>query len=161
MGEERGPNIHDPLWQREMEVGPFGLKGAQLAAAAGATKIGLSVHEIAPGRRNMPYHAHHGIEELIIVLRGRPILRTPEGERVLEEGEVVACPPGDSGAHQLINEGPDPVRVAIASSTADADFVMYPDSGKLAAMSGEWGTEEAFNLMLSTEQPLDYLDGEI
>ena len=48
-----------------------------------------------------PYHAHHGNEEWVIVRRGQPTLRTPEGEQVLEEGDVVCSPRGKDGAHQM------------------------------------------------------------
>ena len=37
------------------------------------------------------------------MLRGRPHLRTPDGWRQLDEGEVVAFPVGERGAHQLAN----------------------------------------------------------
>ena len=158
---ESGPNIFEPEWQREINQGPFALKGSRVAAAAGASKLGATVYEIAPGRRNVPYHAHHGIEELIIVLAGTPTLRTPEGERELTKGEVVACLPGDAGAHQLLNAGDEPVRVLIASSKADADFIVYPDSNKLFAQSGEWGTPDAFQKILSMEPELGYFDGEL
>ena len=38
-----------------------------------------------------------------MVLRGTPTLRTPEGERTLAEGEVVAFPAGRAGAHAIRN----------------------------------------------------------
>jgi uncharacterized cupin superfamily protein len=38
---------------------------------------------------------------LIIVLAGKPTLRTLKGECALEEGDVVACPAGRQGAHRL------------------------------------------------------------
>ncbi len=158
---EAGPNIFEPEWQRELDEGPFGMKRSRVGAAAGAGKLGAAVYEILPGRRNLPYHAHHAIEEMIIVLRGTPTLRTPEGERQLEQGEVVACPPGNAGAHQLINTTEEPVRVLIASSDADADFVVYPDSNKLAAYSGEWGSPDAFRKLIAMEPELDYLEGEL
>ena len=42
------------------------------------------------------------------MLRGTPVLRTPQGERELAEGEVVAFPAGRDGAHQSINDGEAP-----------------------------------------------------
>ena len=44
--------------------------------------LGASVYELGPGNFAI-YHFHHGAEELLVVLRGTPTLRTPEGERVL------------------------------------------------------------------------------
>jgi hypothetical protein len=42
--------------------------------------IGGSMYEVAPGKKQGPYHTHHGNEEWAIVIRGRPTRRTPEGE---------------------------------------------------------------------------------
>jgi hypothetical protein len=41
--------------------------------------------EVEPGNKLWPYHTHHANEEWVIVLRGEPTLRTPEGERTLAE----------------------------------------------------------------------------
>jgi uncharacterized cupin superfamily protein len=155
------PNIFDPSWEREVSRGPFALKGSSVGRAAGATKIGATVYEIPPGKKNLPFHSHHAVEEMIIVLSGRLSLRTPDGERELEVGEVVACPMGPSGAHQLSNVGEEPARAIVASSKADADFLIYPDSNKIQAMSGEWGTDSAFTMLVSTEPELSYFDGEL
>jgi uncharacterized cupin superfamily protein len=155
------PNIFEPEWEREFSRGPFAVRGASVAKAAGAEKLGATVYEIPPGKRNVPYHAHHAVEELVIVLAGRLSLRTPEGERELAVGEVVSCPLGARGAHGLTNVGSEPARVLIASSKADADFLVYPDSNKLQAMSGEFGSDDAFRLIVSTETELEYFDGEL
>ena len=42
------------------------------------------------------------------MLAGTPVLRTPGGERDLAEGEVVAFPVGEEGAHQVVNRGSEP-----------------------------------------------------
>jgi uncharacterized cupin superfamily protein len=159
MSEAR-PNIYSDDWQREIEHGDFAVRGSRLGVAAGAGRIGLTVYELEPGRKNLPYHAHFGVEELLVVLRGTPTLRTPEGERDLAEGEVVAFPPGRSGAHQLINRGDSTVRFLVLSSKASADLIEYPDSGKISAQSGEWGTADAVSYMLAGEPQLGYFDGE-
>ena len=95
--------------------------------------------EVQPGSRLWPYHAHHANEEWVIVLRGEPTLRTPEGEHVLKEGDVVAFPRGRDGAHQIINRTDSPVRVLMLSSMAGPDIVDYIDSGKVYAtdLAGE------------------------
>jgi uncharacterized cupin superfamily protein len=156
-----GPNIHDPAWEREFDAPPFGLKGARVAAAAGATDLGAAVYEIALGRRNLPFHAHHAIEEVIFVLRGTPTLRTLDGERELADGEVYACGRGTQAAHQLINNTDQPVRVLIVSSKAPADVIEYPDSGKVAGMSGELGGPDAWSITLRADATIGYMDGEL
>jgi uncharacterized cupin superfamily protein len=127
---------------------------------AGTTRVGLTVYELDPGKRNLPYHAHFGVEEVIVVLHGNPTLRSPAGERVLEPGEVVACPPGRDGAHQLINHDEEIVRFLVLSSKAPADLIEYPDSGKISAQAGEFGGEDSVAYMLSTETEMGYFDGE-
>jgi uncharacterized cupin superfamily protein len=154
------PNVFADLWEREVSQGRFGVRGTRVGAAAGAERLGVSVYEIEPGKRNLPYHAHFGIEELLIVLRGCPTLRTPAGERELEEGEVVAFAPGRDSAHQLINNSDAVVRYVVVSTTASADLVEYPDSFKIAAMGGGFRTPGAASYMLSTENQLGYFDGE-
>jgi uncharacterized cupin superfamily protein len=160
MSDEGRPNVYTDEWQRTMEHGSFGVRGSRVGGQAGATRVGVTVYELDPGRKNLPYHAHFGIEELIVVLKGTPTLRSPEGERTLEEGEVVACPPGRAGAHQLINRGDSVARFLMISSRASADLIEYPDSGKISAQGGEWGTADAVAYMLSTENELEYFEGE-
>ena len=81
--------------------------------------------EVEPGSKLWPYHRHHANEEWVIVLRGEPTLRTPEGEQVLEEGDVVCFPRGKDGAHQIINGTDSPIRVLMLSSMIDLDVVEY------------------------------------
>jgi uncharacterized cupin superfamily protein len=154
-------NIYTDTWEREIEHGSFKVRGTRVATAAGASRIGMTVYELEPGRRNMPYHAHFGIEEVVVVLKGTPTLRTPAGERELAEGEVAVCPPGRDGAHQLINRSDTTARFLILSSkTSGADLIEYPDSGKISAQGGEWGTPSAVAYLLASEPQLGYFDGE-
>jgi len=159
MGEQR-PNIWSGEWQRTVEHGGFGVRGTRVGALAGMAEAGMTVYELDPGKRNMPYHAHHGIEETIVVLRGTPTLRTPDGERELAEGEVAVCPRGRAGAHQLINRSDAAARFLIVSSKAPADLIEYPDSGKVSAQAGAWGTPDAVAYMLAMEPQLEYFAGE-
>jgi uncharacterized cupin superfamily protein len=160
VSETGRPNIYTQEWQRSMEHRGFGVRGTRVGTMAGATQLGLTVYELDPGKKNLPYHAHFGVEEVIVVIKGTPTLRTPDGERELAEGEVVACPPGRAGAHQLINRGEEVARFLILSSKALADVIEYPDSERISAQGGEWGAPEAVAYMLSTEPQLDYFEGE-
>ena len=160
MSEQERPNIYTEEWQRDVEHKGFGVRGTRVGAMAGTTQVGLTVYELDPGKKNLPYHAHFGIEEVLVVLKGSPALRSPQGERELAEGEVVACPPGREGAHQLINRSETVARFLIISSKALADVVEYPDSGRISAQGGAWGTPEAVAYMLSTEPQLEYFEGE-
>lgn len=160
MSEETQPNIYTEEWQRAVEHKGFAVRGTRVGAMAGAAQLGVTVYELDPGKKNLPYHAHFGIEEVIVVIKGTPTLRSPEGERELAEGEVVACPPGREGAHQLINRGEAVARFLVLSSKALADVIEYPDSDRISAQGGEWGSPEAIAYMLSTEPQLEYFEGE-
>jgi uncharacterized cupin superfamily protein len=69
------------------------------------------------------------------VLRGRPTLRTPDGERQLDEGEVVHFPTGSKGAHGLRNDTGDTVRYIMAGTRVSPEVVEYPDSKQVTGQS--------------------------
>ena len=61
----------------------------------------MSLWEVGPGEAAYPYHLHVAEEEMLVVLEGRPSVRSPEGWRELEEGEVISFQAGEPGAHQV------------------------------------------------------------
>jgi uncharacterized cupin superfamily protein len=71
----------------------------------------------------------------LIVLSGAPELRTPEGLRELQPGEVVAFPRGHEGAHRLRNTSSEPCRVLFISEMNFPDVVSYPDTGTTLAVT--------------------------
>jgi uncharacterized cupin superfamily protein len=71
----------------------------------------------------------------MVVLRGRPTLRTPEGSRPLEEGEVVHFPAGPDGAHGVSNETDEPARFLMASTLQSPEVVEYPDLRQITAQA--------------------------
>jgi uncharacterized cupin superfamily protein len=96
--------------------------------------LGASVYELGPGN-TATYHFHHGSEELLIVLRGRPTLRTPDGERQLAEGEVVHFPTGPDGAHGMRNDGDGVVRYVVAGIRVFPEVAEYPDTKQITAQA--------------------------
>jgi uncharacterized cupin superfamily protein len=97
-------------------------------------KLGASLYRLGPGNFNV-FHFHHGSEELLVVLRGRPTLRTHEGERVLAEGEVVHFPAGPDGAHGLRNDTDETVRYLVAGIRTSPEVVEYPDLKQITAQA--------------------------
>jgi uncharacterized cupin superfamily protein len=97
--------------------------------------LSMSVYVVEPGELHLPYHFHHGAEELLLVLEGTPTLRTPSGERELRPGDVAHFPRGADGAHQLWNAGDEPARFVVAAAGTTPELVEYPDTGKIAAMA--------------------------
>ena len=102
--------------------------GARRLVRAGT--LGGSVWEFQPGQGQFVYHFHHASEELLVVLRGAPTVRLPDGDRELKEGDVVGFPRGAEGGHQIRNESDKVARVLIVSTNADPDVAEY-DSGKV------------------------------
>jgi uncharacterized cupin superfamily protein len=95
--------------------------------AIGADQIGARLYELGDGQGTTPYHFHHGIEEWLLVVAGSPAIRTPQGERVLEAGDVVCFPVGSGGAHEVRGPG----TVLLLSDRRSPDVVEYPDAGTL------------------------------
>lgn len=128
------------LWGDDWDSGPeddwSGGGGSSKRLAPTGGMLGASVYELPPEGFAV-YHFHHGSEELLIVLRGRPTLRTPDGDRQLDEGDVVYFPTGPEGAHGLTNGTPEPVRYLVAGTRPTPELVEYPDLGQLTAQSRE------------------------
>jgi len=149
-------NLHGDEWDREEGRPGWRSKDAWVGRRMGAELLGGSLYELAPGDRLYPYHTHHANEEWLLVVRGEPTLRTPEGEQALREGDVVAFPRGEEGLHQVINRTETPIRVLMLSTMIAPDIVHYPDSGKLGARDAK-----GERIMLGRPGPiLDYWDGE-
>jgi uncharacterized cupin superfamily protein len=149
-------NLHGDEWDDAEEREGWRSRDARAATHIGAELLGGTLYELDPGNRLFPYHLHHANEEWLIVVRGRPTLRSPDGEQDLDEGDVVCFPRGPSGAHQLTNNTDSPLRVLMLSSRLWPEIVEYPDSEKV-------GTRDANGerLFLGRQGPmLDYWDGE-
>jgi uncharacterized cupin superfamily protein len=128
-------NIWDDAWGEQGEDWSGGGGLARRLVPGGGPMLGASLYELEHGNF-MIFHFHHGSEELLFVLRGRPTLRTLEGERVLEEGEVVHFPTGPAGAHEIRNDTAEPVRYVVAGVRVSPEIVEYPDLKKVTGQSG-------------------------
>ena len=128
------PNLNDPLYDEPREHPGFRCRRARISRQAGSERLGLSVWELPPGEAACPYHHHLGEEELLVVLDGRPALRSAEGWRDLKEGEVVAFLRGEGGGHQLVNRTRETVRFLAFSTNGEPDIVIYPTRGKPGRM---------------------------
>jgi uncharacterized cupin superfamily protein len=152
-------NLHEPHFGERREHEGFKALRARIGQEIGAERLGLSLWEVPAGEAAYPYHYHLTEEELVIVLEGRPTLRTPTGSRELDEGEIVSFPRGEAGAHQIVNRSEASVSFLAVSTNGDPDIVLYPDSGKLGAAerSPQGGGLHAF---FRLDDAVDYYDGE-
>jgi len=150
-------NIFEPEFDELREHEGFRARRARIGRQAGAEQLGLSIWEVLPGQAAYPYHLHLGEEEVLVVLAGRPSLRTPDGWRELDEGEVVGFPVGEAGAHQIVNRTADVIRFLAISTSGVPDIVLYPDSGKLGAAERRPGGLHHF---FRRSDAVDYYEGE-
>src|SRR3954464_7074268 len=128
------PNIWDDRWGEQPEDWSGGGGSSKGLVPGGAPQLGASLYELGPGNFVI-FHFHHGSDELLIVLRGTPTLRTFAGERALEEGDVVHFPPGPDGAHEIRNDTDEPVRYVVAGTRVSPEVVEYPDLKQVTAQS--------------------------
>ncbi len=63
----------------------------------GAEETGMSVYDLPPGQAICPYHYEYAEEEWVVVVSGRPTLRTPAGEEELKPGDVAFFERGSEG----------------------------------------------------------------
>jgi uncharacterized cupin superfamily protein len=141
-------NILAPQLDLTSEREGYRSRSARVGAAVGAEQIGASLYELGDGQRSFPYHFHHGMEEWLLVVSGSPVVRTPDGERVLREGDILCFPVGAAGGHQVTGPG----TVLIISDKPALDVAEYPDSGKVAMRPP--------GLILRTADTAGYWDGE-
>jgi uncharacterized cupin superfamily protein len=126
------PNVLGDDWDETDDWSGGGAKSTRLVESG--PLLGATLYELGPGNF-VVYHFHHGSEELLIVLRGRPTLRTPEGERQLKEGEVVHFPVGPDGAHGVRNDTDQDTRYVVAGIRVSPEVAEYPDLKKITAQA--------------------------
>lgn len=142
----------DNVWSDEWEPGEdWSGGGGRSKRLPRGDVLGASVYELDPGNF-VVYHFHHGAEEMLIVLRGRPTLRTPNGERELSEGDVVHFTAGPAGAHALRNESDAPIRFVMVSDHPSPEVVEYPDLGQITAQA-RTGSQMGERLWLMYDVP--------
>jgi uncharacterized cupin superfamily protein len=151
-------NIFEPQLEFD-DTDPDGYRAGmdRFGKRIGAHRIGGSVYELAPGQSICPYHYELGDEEWLIVLAGRPTIRHPAGEDVLEPGDTVCFPEGPDGAHKVLNQGDETARVLMVSTLRMPAIAVYPDGDKVGVFPGH-GLESSF---YRRENTVDYYDREV
>ena len=123
-------SIYEPEWDAERDAPRYRWRRSRIGRQTGARRLVASLFELPPGATSFPLHIHYANEEMLVVLAGRPTLEDLSGSRVLDVGEVVACPAGRGGAHRLTNETGEPVRVLIVSTMHAPDINEFPETGE-------------------------------
>jgi uncharacterized cupin superfamily protein len=153
----RRANVSDPTFTYDAED-PAGLRSGmfRMGKDLGAERTGTTLYELPPGQALCPYHYEYGEEEWLLVLCGRPTIRTPEGSAAAEPMDVVFFPRGPDGAHQVRNDTDEPVRVLMWSDVVTPSATAYPDSDKV----GIWTGIKSEDLMVERSSGVGYFHGE-
>ena len=153
----RRARLSSPSFEYDPDDPPGFRSGAlRLGPELGAEDTGATLYELAPGEAVCPYHYEYGEEEWLLVLEGSATVRTPEGTEEAGPLTLVFFPNGPDGAHQVRNDGADPVRILMWSSLETPAVTAYPDSGKV----GVYVHPREENLMVHRTADVDYYDGE-
>ena len=157
-------NIADvPLRPTSGADGNFSAEVGSFGKAIGSSGIGCMLHVVQPGQKAFPYHVHHQIHELFVILEGTGEYRFGAERYPVKVGDVLAAPTGGPEvAHQIINTGTTVMKYLGISSAAQTEVVEYPDSGKFAVTSRfDWATMSGgVRHIARPGTGLDYYDGE-
>lgn len=136
----------------------FASRRACLGEAAGGEDLGCSLYEVPPGRSHCPFHYHGANEEALYVLEGAGTLRSTAGDADLSEGDYVAFPAGEDGAHRVVNSSEETLRYLCFSTMREPEVVIYPDSEKVGVYWGELPGSPG--KLFPADADVDYWDGE-
>jgi uncharacterized cupin superfamily protein len=126
-----------------------------VATALRSAGTAMYIYDLSPGQSGGPYHYEYE-EEWLLVVDGSVVLRTPDGERTLQRGDLACFPAGPSGAHKIVNRSGVPARTLMFSSSRVPAVSVYPDSNKI----GIWPGNEADDLVFRRETAVPWSDGE-
>ncbi len=160
--ERRHPNVinQDEIEATHMRSGKFHVNSRRFTPHTGGQQLGAQVLELAPGERAFPFHYHCANEEAIYVLSGTGTARIGDARVPVRAGDWIAHPVGPGHAHQMINDGSEPLVYLALSTAHKAEICGYPDSKKVAAMAGESWEKPWLRQIVREGESLDYWDGE-
>ena len=144
---------HEMQWADAMQQGRYGQRRKPL----GGEKLSCGLWELAPGKKSFPFHMHHVTEEAMFVVSGSGKVRSTDGEHPIGPGDYVSFLPGKD-AHQLINDGSEPLVYLGMGAGQGFDVVEYPDSKKVASSVGTFPTGKRF--IFKMDAMAQYFDGE-
>ena len=136
---------HSFAFQKSDVASPFVSKEGKLA---------VKFYTLQPGKSNYPYHWHTGVEEVFYIISGTATLKTPKGDTIVSEGDVIVLPANENGAHKLFNHSDAPLVYLDVDTVDTREVVFYPDTNKVRVMTGD------FFKSFKIDSEVNYLDGE-
>jgi len=152
-------NIADASLKDNGNGKEFVSKIARLGPAVGAAGIGCTFVVVPPGKRAWPFHRHHVIHEMFVILSGSGEYRIGDKTLPIRQGDVIAAPAGGE-AHQIINSGAEELRYLALSTKPEVDVVDYPDANTFGVVAGVRGGDfnSATFRYMGRQAPIDPAD---
>lgn len=155
-------NIYSTDWDGTQDHAGYQWNRIRLARRLGGEMLGASIYVIAPGQKSFPYHFHHANEEMLIVLEGDVVVRTPAGEQEAGPGDAQIFRTGPSGAHQVMNRSEKDARIVMMSTMIEPEIAEYPDSGNVGVFArnapGSSGSNSLAKFIDGSAE-VDYFEG--
>ncbi len=124
----------------------------KLSKLVDSKHLHFDIRRLDSNKYSYPYHFHRNAEELFVIMRGKVMLRTPDGFFELEEGDVVFFEMGSTGAHQLFNHTTETCQYLDIRTEAGIDICEYPDSEKISIIP--------YHGIYEMKDNVDYFKGE-
>ena len=86
-------------WEEWAEGVRFGGRVRRVGEQAGATRVGVLIEELPPGRQSAPLHWHTREEEHLWFLAGAATLRLGDERHAVKAGDYVCFPAGQRIGH--------------------------------------------------------------
>jgi len=143
----------ETAWSDGMQRGAFFQRRKKLLGDV----IASSVWELPAGKKSFPFHRHSATEEALFVLSGSAKVRSDKGLTDIGKGDFVSFTAGED-AHQLINDGAEPLVYLAMSVSKGLDVTEYPDSNKVHIVAGSGPSSKSY--VFRQTDTVGYFDGE-
>ncbi|MGE0549581.1 MAG: cupin domain-containing protein [Kofleriaceae bacterium] len=156
--QRRHPNVinKDELDAQELRKGRHHTINRRFGPPSGAQQLGGTLTELPPGARSFPFHFHCANEEALFVISGTGSARIGSTTVTVRAGDWISFPAGPDHAHQMINDGSEPLVYLCVSTQARCEVVGYPESNKLGVAAGPSWDKPWFRQIVKQGPSLDY-----
>lgn len=115
----------------QSELKPYSwFSSPRLSEIANSKDLYFNIRKLDPDKYSYPYHFHYNAEELLIILEGSSTLRTLEGLKIVNKGDILFFEKGSTSAHQLYNHTLEPCIYFDLRTNNGFDVAEFMDSNK-------------------------------
>ena len=124
-------NLNEIEWEKRGVPPPYDFMDKDIDPLIGARSLGYRLIRLEPGNASYPMHLHNFGEEMFYVMAGKCTLKTPRSNLSVSQGDFIAFPPGQVGAHKFVNDEETSCTLLAVGIQLPHDVSEYPDSDKI------------------------------